>query len=81
MPLDSSPPKRWFDSPRVCWPALGAALVLGLSTLVMGFALDDYIHLLIFEGQWPLGSPFELFRFAGGSPEGMRRIVQEGPYP
>ncbi|WNG44774.1 hypothetical protein F0U60_12260 [Archangium minus] len=47
----------------------------------MGFALDDYIHLLIFEGQWPLGSPFDLFRFAGGSPEGMRRIVQEGPYP
>jgi hypothetical protein len=78
---DSSPKKRWSDFPRAFWLSLLAALVLALPTLGMGFALDDHIHLLIFEGRWPLGSPFDLFRFAGGDPEGMRRIVQEGPYP
>jgi hypothetical protein len=73
--------KRWLDFPRALWLALVVALVLALPTLGMGFALDDHIHLLILEGRWPLGSPFDLFRFAGGDAEGMRRIVQEGPYP
>lgn len=65
-------------STRLC---LFIAGVLALPTLTLGFAQDDYIHLLIFEGKWPLGSPMDLFRFAGGDAEGMRRIVQEGPYP
>ncbi|OJT27504.1 hypothetical protein BO221_05925 [Archangium sp. Cb G35] len=79
--MDDSSSKRWFDSPRALWVSLAVALVLALPTLGMGFALDDNLHLLIFEGRWPLGSPMDLFRFAGGDPEGMRRIVQEGPYP
>ncbi|MFY0529135.1 hypothetical protein ACN28I_40220 [Archangium gephyra] len=79
--MDDSPSKRWFESPRGLWLSLAVALVLALPTLGMGFALDDNLHLLIFEGKWPLGSPMDLFRFAGGDPEGMRRIVQEGPYP
>ncbi len=79
--MDASSLKRWLDFPRALWLGLAAALVLALPTLGMGFNLDDHIHLLILEGRWPLGSPFDLFRFAGGSPEGMRRIVQEGPYP
>ncbi|HYO72056.1 MAG TPA: hypothetical protein VEU33_38875 [Archangium sp.] len=79
--MDDSSSKRWFDSPRALWGCLAVAVVLGLPTLGMGFALDDNLHLLIFEGRWPLGSPMDLFRFAGGDPEGMRRIVQEGPYP
>jgi hypothetical protein len=79
--MDDSSSKRWFESPRGLWLSLAVALVLALPTLGMGFALDDNLHLLIFEGKWPLGSPMDLFRFAGGDPEGMRRIVQEGPYP
>ncbi|HYO53054.1 hypothetical protein [Archangium sp.] len=75
------PEARWFDFPRALWLSLVIALVLALPTLGMGFALDDYLHLLIFEGRWPLGSPLDLFRFAGGDAEGMRRVVQEGPYP
>ncbi|AKJ06827.1 hypothetical protein ATI61_105206 [Archangium gephyra] len=79
--MDDSSSKRWFDSPRALWACLAVALVMGLSTLGIGFALDDNLHLLMFEGRWPLGSPMDLFRFAGGDAEGMRRIVQEGPYP
>ncbi len=79
--MENPSPKRWLDSSRAYWLTLLAALVLSLPTLGMGFALDDNIHLLILEGRWPLGSPFDLFRFAGGPAEGMRRIVQEGPYP
>jgi hypothetical protein len=67
--------------PCALWPCLFAALVVALPTLGMGFALDDHIQLLILKGRWPLGSPFDLFRFGGGSVEGMRRVVQEGPYP
>lgn len=78
MPDSSS--KRWHDFPRARWLALVIALVLALPTLGMGFVLDDHMQLLILEGRWPLGSPFDLFRFAGGDAEGMRRIVQEGPY-
>ncbi len=66
---------------RAFWSCLFAALVVSLPTLGMGFALDDHIQRLILEGRWPLGSPFDLFRFGGGSAEGMRRVVQEGPYP
>jgi hypothetical protein len=65
--------------PRVTWPALLLALLLSLPTLRLGFALDDHLHLLILEGRWPLGGPWDLFRFAGGA--GMRRLVEEGPYP
>jgi hypothetical protein len=79
--MDDPSSQRWFASPRALWVSLAVALVIALPTLGMGFALDDNLHLLIFEGRWPLGSPMDLFRFAGGDPEGMRRIVQEGPYP
>jgi hypothetical protein len=65
----------------VLWACLAAALVLGLPTLAMGFSLDDWTHLLILEGKWPIGSALDLFRFAGGDAHGMRRLVQEGPYP
>ncbi len=80
-PMDSSSSNRWLAFPRVLWLCVFIAGVLALPTLALGFAQDDLIHLLIFEGKWPLGSPLDLFRFAGGDAEGMRRIVQEGPYP
>ncbi|MCY1081298.1 hypothetical protein [Archangium lansingense] len=70
--MDDSSSKRWLEFPRALWLSLVVALVLGLPTLGMGFALDDNLHLLIFEGRWPLGSPMDLFRFAGGDAEGMR---------
>jgi hypothetical protein len=79
--MENPSPKRWLDASRAYWLTLLAALVLALPTIGMGFALDDNLHLLILEGKWPLGSPFDLFRFAGGDAEGMRRIVHEGPYP
>jgi hypothetical protein len=79
--MDDSSSKRWLAFPRALWLCVFIAGVLALPTLALGFAQDDLIHLLIFEGKWPLGSSLDLFRFAGGDAEGMRRIVQEGPYP
>jgi hypothetical protein len=72
---------RWLAFPRVLWLALLASFVLALPTVWMGFMSDDYTHLLILDGFPALGSPFDLFRFAGGNDAGMRRMTEEGPYP
>ncbi|XXF76273.1 hypothetical protein P2318_24885 [Myxococcaceae bacterium GXIMD 01537] len=79
--MDITSSGRWLAFPRILWLSLLAALVLALPTVWMGFMSDDYVHLLILEGFPSLGSPFDLFRFAGGDAEGLRRMTQEGPYP
>src|SRR5687767_12406878 len=61
--------------------ALAAAVLVALPTLAIGFVQDDWFHLLILEGKWPLGSKLDLFRFAGGDPQGLRQIVQRGFAP
>ncbi len=69
------------SSRRTLWVSLLAALVLALPTVWMGFINDDFIHLLILEGFPSLASPYDLFRFAGGDPEGLQRMIAKGPYP
>jgi hypothetical protein len=71
----------WLAFPRVLWLSLAAALGLGLCTLGMGFFGDDYGHILILEGAPGLGKPYDLFRFAGGDVEAVRRLMQLGVYP
>jgi hypothetical protein len=79
--MDTSSRGRWLAFPRVIWLSLLAALVLTLPTVTVGFISDDYTHLLILEG-WPaMGTPSDLFRFAGGDVEKLQRMVDEGPYP
>lgn len=69
-------------SSRAPWLSLLAALVLTLPTVWLGFLSDDAMHLLILEGWQPImGSPTDLFRFAGGDPQTLHRLVHEGPYP
>ncbi len=77
----SAPPGRWLAFPRVLWLSLLAAFVLALPSVWMGFMSDDYTHLLLLEGFPALGSRYDLFRFAGGDVEGLKRMMQEGPYP
>ncbi len=59
--MGESSSKRYFDDARSYGLCLLVALVVALPTLGMGFALDDYIPVLMREGRWPLGSSFDLF--------------------
>ncbi|HEX8440210.1 hypothetical protein, partial [Archangium sp.] len=79
--MNTSTPGRWLAFPRILWLSLLAALVLALPTVWLGFFSDDFTHLLILEGFPSLASPYDLFRFAGGDPEGLRRMIDQGPYP
>ncbi|MFL5352771.1 hypothetical protein [Archangium sp.] len=79
--MDSPSRARWLAFPRVLWLSLLAALVLSLPTVWVGFVSDDYIHLLILEGHDAMGSPSDLFRFAGGDAGHLRRLMDHGPYP
>ncbi len=79
--MDTPPRARWLAFPRVLWFSLLAALVLTLPTVSLGFFSDDFTHLLILEGFPSLASPYDLFRFAGGDPEGLQRMINQGPYP
>ncbi|MCY1073037.1 hypothetical protein [Archangium lansingense] len=79
--MDTSSRGRWFAFPRILWLSLVAALVLTLPTAWIGFVSDDYVHLLILEGFPAPGTPWDLFRFAGGNPTELQRLMDEGPYP
>ncbi|WNG46642.1 hypothetical protein F0U60_22905 [Archangium minus] len=79
--MDTPSRSRWFAFPRMLWLSLLAALVLALPTAWLGFISDDFIHLLILEGFPAPGTPWDLFRFAGGDPAGLQPLLDEGPYP
>ena len=79
--MDTPSRGRWFAFPRILWLSLLAALGLTLPTAWLGFMSDDFIHLLILEGFPAPGTPWDLFRFAGGDPAETQRLMDEGPYP
>ncbi|HZI07883.1 MAG TPA: hypothetical protein VEZ71_27945, partial [Archangium sp.] len=79
--MDTPSRGRWLAFPRILWLSLLAALVLTLPTAWLGFMSDDFIHLLILEGFPAPGTPLDLFRFAGGDPVELQRLMDEGPYP
>ncbi|WP_147332955.1 hypothetical protein [Archangium gephyra] len=79
--MDTPSRGRWLAFPRILWLSLLAALVLTLPTAWLGFMSDDYIHLLILEGFPAPGTRWDLFRFAGGDPAELQRLMDEGPYP
>jgi hypothetical protein len=72
---------RWLAFPRILWLSLLSALVLGLCTLGMGFFGDDFGHILILEGFVAVGTPDDLFRFAGDRPEVLQQLIERGVYP
>ncbi len=61
--------------------AIACAIVLGLSTCLFGFFIDDYVHLLSLEGRVPTTSTFDLFRFADGTPGGIQKFMGFLPFP
>lgn len=79
--MDSTSRGAWLTFPRALWVSLGVGLVLALPSVFLGFFNDDYYQLCLLEGASTLGSPFDLFHFAGGDSAALRRLIDEGPYP
>lgn len=73
--------ERWFVVPRTSWISLISAFALGLCTLGMGFFGDDFGQILILEGFPAVGTPDDLFRFAGDRPELLQKLMQQGVFP
>lgn len=61
--------------------AIACAVVLGLSTCLFGFFIDDYVHILSLEGRVPSTSTFDLFCFADGAPGGVAKLMGFLPFP
>ncbi|WP_375769602.1 hypothetical protein NR798_01590 [Archangium gephyra] len=79
--MDTPSRGGWLAFPRIVWLSLLAALVLTLPTVWLGFFSDDFVHLLILEGFPAPGTPWDLFRFAGGDPAITTPLMDAGPYP
>ncbi|MCB9795909.1 MAG: hypothetical protein H6741_24705 [Alphaproteobacteria bacterium] len=60
-----------------------AAALVALSTLGVGFFLDDFFHLLLLGGggEGLAAGPMDLYRFTDGDPAHMRAMMNRGPYP
>jgi hypothetical protein len=61
--------------------ALALAALVGLPSLWVGFFADDYFHLGILRGVFPVAGRYDLFRFASGDPTRNAAWIQHGPYP
>lgn len=56
--------------------------VLGLFSLRIGFAMDDYAFLAWLEGKLPKRvTPFDLYEFAPGDRHGNFEMIRRGPWP
>jgi hypothetical protein len=63
-------------------PVLVAGAWLRADAIDSGFLADDYLHYAMLHGAYPLQrAPWDLFRFADGTPEATKRLVNFGFYP
>ncbi|HLL81725.1 MAG TPA: hypothetical protein VK420_03700 [Longimicrobium sp.] len=67
--------------PRVIWVAMGAALLVSLPTLAVGFVTDDFTQQAVLAGLKTEATPFDLFRFTSGDPEAKRPLMELGAFP
>lgn len=72
-----------FLSSRNGWLAtLAVALLLGLSTISIGFYSDDWLLITIVEGKaGTSATKLDLYRFATGNPAETNAFVARGPWP
>jgi hypothetical protein len=61
--------------------ALAIAAILGTSTMLLGFFIDDYVHILSLEGKVPSTSTYDLFNFASGEPGAIEEAMGFLPFP
>jgi len=62
-------------------PVFAIAAVLATCTLLMGFFVDDYVHILSIEGRIPITTPADLFCFASGDADELRSVIGIVPFP
>lgn len=55
--------------------------MLGASTTLLGFFVDDYVHVLSLEGKVPMTTKFDLFTFASGEPGAIEEVMGFIPFP
>lgn len=79
----AAPASRGMAAPLlVIALACAAGLGLRLDVLDAGFWSDDYLHHAMLEGRYPAErAAWDLFRFADGSTEDTRKLVEYGYYP
>lgn len=70
----------WFAR-RGFAAAVFIALLLGLTTTLCGFFIDDYVHMLSIDGKVPMTTRFDLFCFASGEPGAVQANMGHIPYP
>lgn len=75
-----SPAARFFVR-RGFALALVIAAILGLSTALLGFFVDDYVHILSIEGKVPMTTKYDLFSFATGEPGAIVEKMDFIPFP
>lgn len=76
------------DSACLAWMArrgfvasIGIAAILGCITGLLGFFIDDYVHILSLDGKVPMTSTYDLFCFATGEPGAVAKNIGYIPYP
>jgi hypothetical protein len=79
-PAIDSPGER-FLARRGIHLALVIAAVLGVSTVTLGFFVDDYVHILSIEGKVPMTTKYDLFAFATGEPGAIEKNMGFIPFP
>lgn len=72
---------RQTDERRGYAILFGVAALIALPTLVTGFFLDDYAHLMALDGKNPVASPWNIYCFAPGDPDKMMTVINPGPFP
>lgn len=72
---------QWLDGRKGFAILIGVAALIALPTLLTGFFLDDYAHLMALDGRNPVAGPWNIYRFAPGDPEKMMEVINPGPFP
>ena len=77
--------KGWLASPRARWLVPVIAILLASPALTGGWAADDHLHRVllmddtVIDGFAP--TDWDLFEFASGDPERMKRLMDRGVFP
>src|SRR4051812_992692 len=77
-----SPLSRWLSHRRSTALIFALGVLLGLSTLQIGFFTDDYPFVAYLDGAVPSrAAALGLYDFARADPANIQELVQHGPYP
>jgi hypothetical protein len=76
--------KGWLAKPGAVPWIVGLGVLLTASSLSAGLEADDYLHAIVLRNlplPRPMAGPFDLFRFASGSAQNARDLMNVGSFP